>query len=244
MFDLIAFDADDTLWHNERYYRMGRERFRRILTRYEITDASDERLDEIEVRNLPLYGYGVMSFVLSLIESGITLTGGRFASDDVSELIALGKEMLTAEVELYEHVEETLRKLSAEFPLMLITKGEATNQHAKIARSGIAECFRYIEVVHDKKPATYGAIIQRLGVPPEKFLMVGNSIRSDILPVIEIGGWAALIPNALTWAHEVVEPEQGCCPRMVELASLGDLPGWIKSFNDTINNLFVRTNNP
>lgn len=161
MLELIAFDADDTLWHNERLYRMGRERFRGMLAAYGVDSASDERLDTIEVRNLPYYGYGVMSFILSLIESGIELTGGRFSTADVGRLLELGKEMLDADVEIFEHVQETLGALSGRYSLMLITKGEPNNQLAKIGRSGIADYFRHIEVVHDKSPATRLAIATR-----------------------------------------------------------------------------------
>lgn len=225
MLDLIAFDADDTLWHNERYYRMGRDRFRAMLLRYGVNSASDSRLDEIEIRNLPYYGYGVMSFVLSLIESGIELTDGRFSIEDVSALLKLGKEMLDAEVELYDHVPETLAQLSETYPLMLITKGEPNNQIAKIARSGIDHLFRHIEVVHDKKPATYAKLLTRAGVQPERFLMVGNSIRSDILPVLELGGWAVYIPNDLTWAHEHLEIANHAYPRLFEIAGISELPG-------------------
>ena len=228
-FDLIAFDADDTLWHNERLYRMGRERFRRLLTKYQIAEPSDGRLDEIEIRNLPYYGYGVMSFVLSLIESGIELTAGQFSSADVKALIALGKEMLDADVQLFEHAVEILASLYETYPLMLITKGEPNNQLAKVARSGIAQYFRHIEVVHDKKRDTYAAILERLDVAAERFLMVGNSLRSDILPVLELGGWAVYIPHELTWAHEQIELPEDCCQRMFELENLGELPGWLES---------------
>jgi len=227
-FDLIAFDADDTLWHNERLYRMGRERFRLMLAKYQVADPSDSRLDEIEIRNLPYYGYGVMSFVLSLIESGIELTGGRFSSADVQALIELGKEMLDADVQLFEHAVETLARLAEAYPLMLITKGEPNNQLAKVARSGIAQFFRHVEIVPDKKTNTYAAILERLNVAVERFLMVGNSMRSDILPVLELGGWAVYIPHELTWAHEQIEPPEGCCQRMFELKNLGELPGLLE----------------
>lgn len=224
MFDLIAFDADDTLWHNERFYRMGRERFRQMLAAYGVDTASDERLDSIEVRNLPYYGYGVMSFVLSLIESGIELTDGRFRSSDVRRLLELGKEMLSADVEVYEDVADTLAALHPRYPLMLITKGEPTNQLSKINRSGIANFFQHIEVVPEKNLAVYAAVLEKYRLQPERFLMVGNSMRSDILPVLGLGSWAVHVPNELTWAHEHAEPPPADHRRMFTIHHLGELP--------------------
>lgn len=231
LFDLIAFDADDTLWHNERYYRLGRERFRAILAGYGVDPAGDERLDAIEVRNLPYYGYGVMSFILSLVEAAIELTDGRFRADDVGRLLALGKEMLGANVEIYERVVETLAELSDKYPLMLITKGEPTHQHAKIERSGIAGYFRHIEVLHDKSPATYAAVLERYQLAPERFMMVGNSMRSDILPVLHLGSWAVYVPNEMTWAHEHAEQPSTNHQRMYTINHLAELPGLLSKID-------------
>jgi len=231
LFDLIAFDADDTLWHNERFYRMGRERFRQMLAVYGVDSASDARLDAIEVRNLPYYGYGVMSFILSLIESGIELTGGRFSPSDVHGLLELGKEMLSADVEVYAHVVEALAALQPRYPLMLITKGEPTNQWSKINRSGIANYFQHIEVVHDKSPAVYTAVLDKHRLQPERFLMVGNSMRSDILPVLGLGSWAVYVPNELTWAHEHVEPSSVNHRRMFTIQHLGELPDLLQQIS-------------
>jgi putative hydrolase of the HAD superfamily len=223
-FSVLAFDADDTLWHNESLYRDGRERFRKLVAKYAVHEITDEQVDAIEMRNLPLYGYGAMSFVLSLIEAGITLTGGRFSSADVNALLDLGKEMLGAGIQLFDHVEETLSRLFVRYPLMLITKGDLNHQLAKLERSGLKDYFTYVEVVSDKTSTVYASILERNQIPPEKFLMVGNALRSDILPVLEVGAWAVYIPNDMTWAYEHTQLEDQERPRMFELAHLGELP--------------------
>jgi len=228
-FDLIAFDADDTLWHNESLYQRGRERFRELLAKYAIPAVADSQIDAIEIRNLPYYGYGAMSFVLSLIEAGIRLTNGEFSSSDVLALLDYGKEMLGAEVELFAHAEETLARVSAWHPLMLITKGDLNHQLSKVKRSGLKDYFQNIEVVSDKTSADYAAILKRLNIPAERFLMIGNSLRSDILPVLELGGWAIYIPQQITWAHEHSETPAGYGQRMTQAAHLGQLPKLIQS---------------
>jgi putative hydrolase of the HAD superfamily len=228
MFDLIAFDADDTLWHNERLYQMGRDRFRKLLAKYQVQGAIDERVNEVEVGNLRYYGYGVMSFVLSLIELAIETTGGRISGDDIGELIDLGKEMLSAEVELFDHAQETLEELSGTYPLMLITKGESFHQQKKIKGSGLKDYFRHVEVVPEKTVETYQQILTRQGINASRFLMVGNSLRSDILPVVQLGGWGVFIHNALTWSHEQVDPPIDTPKAYFEVEHLGQLPGLIR----------------
>lgn len=230
MFDLIAFDADDTLWHNERLYRMGRERFHRILAKYKLadtTEAIDERVNRTELQNLKYYGYGVMSFVLSLIEASVELTGGRISANDIDDLLKLSKEMLTDPVELFPSAEEAVSHLSAAYPLMLITKGELLHQQAKVDQSGLRGYFRHVEVVSDKSQGTYAAILSRLAVHPSRFLMVGNSLRSDILPVIQLGGWAIHIPAELSWSHEHVDADGALGDRCFELGHLRDLPAFV-----------------
>lgn len=225
MFSLIAFDADDTLWHNERLYHQGRDRFRQILAKYGIDGVDDARVDAVEVRNLPYYGYGVMSFILSLIEAGIELTGGQLRSEDVLALLDLGKEMLRAEVQVYDGVAETLAALFTEYPLMLITKGDLFHQQFKVTASGLEGYFNHIEVVSKKDPATYRDILDRHEIEAENFLMVGNSLRSDVLPVLALGGWGVLVPNELTWAHEDSDPPADSNERYFEIEHLDQLPG-------------------
>jgi len=221
--DLIAFDGDDTLWHNERSYREGRERFRRLLARAGVTLSPEEverRVNLTEMANLPYYGYGVSSFVLSLAETAIEMTDGRIAGGDLRDLIDLAKQMLTEEVELFPGAQETLTTLAASLPLMLITKGDLLHQRSKLERSGLLGCFRYVEVVSHKTADVYAAILSRHGIAPERFVMVGNSLRSDILPVVEAGGWAVHIPAAVSWSHEDADAPAHLHGRFVEVAAL------------------------
>src|SRR4029434_9343229 len=190
--DLIAFDGDDTLWHNERSYREARDRFRRLVARAGVVlspQEIEEWVNRTELANLAIYGYGVSSFVLSLTETAIDLTGGRISGGDLRDLIDLAKQMLTEEIELFPGAEETLIALAATWPLMLITKGDLLHQRSKLERSGLLGCFRYVEVVSHKTTDVYTSILVRHGVAADRFVMVGNSLRSDILPVIEAGGW-------------------------------------------------------
>jgi putative hydrolase of the HAD superfamily len=225
-FDLIAFDGDDTLWHNERSYRNGRERFRRLLADAGVDLSADEVeacVNRTELTNLPYYGYGVSSFVLSLIETAIELTDGRIAGADLRQAIDLAKGMLTEEIELFPTARETLTRLSSTWPLMLITKGDLMHQSSKVERSGLRERFRYVEIVSDKTPEVYTRILRGLGVAPNRFLMIGNSLRSDILPVLESGGWALHIPAALSWSHEHADVPPRVRRRYIEIGSLDDV---------------------
>ena len=230
--DLIAFDGDDTLWHNERSYREGRERFRRLLARGGVALSPEEverRVNLTEVANLRYYGYGVSSFVLSLAETAIDVTDGRIAGGDLRDLIDLAKQMLTEEVELFPGAEETLTTLAASSPLMLITKGDLLHQRSKLERSGLLGCFRYVEVVSHKTSDVYAAILSRHGVAPERFVMVGNSLRSDVLPVVEAGGWAVHIPAAVSWSHEDADAPAHLHGRFVEVPALERVPDAIRT---------------
>jgi len=230
--DLIAFDGDDTLWHNERSYREGRERFRRLLARAGVVlsaEEIEEQVNRTEVANLPYYGYGVSSFVLSLTETAIDLTGGRIAGADMRDLIDLAKHMLTEEVELFPGARETLAALAADWPLMLITKGDLLHQRSKLERSGLAGCFRYVEVVSHKTADVYTSILASHGIAPERFLMVGNSLRSDILPVVEAGAWAVHIPAAVSWSHEDADAPAHLHGRYVEIPALERVPDAIET---------------
>jgi putative hydrolase of the HAD superfamily len=202
MIDVIAFDADDTLWHTECLYVSVQHRYRQLLAKYPVTADVDAALYQTEMRNLPSYGYGIKAFALSMIETAIQLTGGQIQAGDIQIIIDLIREMLTAEVRLIEHAAETIALLSRSHTLMLITKGDLIDQEAKVARSGLAEYFTYVEIVSDKNLAVYQALLSRHNILPARFLMVGNSLRSDILPIIALGGQAVYIPYHLTWAHE------------------------------------------
>jgi putative hydrolase of the HAD superfamily len=225
--DLIAFDGDDTLWHNERSFLDARERFRQMLANAGVTLGEEEieaHVSRTEVANLEFYGYGVSSFVLSLIETAIDLTGGRIAGSDLRAAIELAKRMLTEEIELFPAVRETVRRLARSWPLMLITKGDLLHQTSKIERSGLRRSFRYLEVVSHKTRDVYAEILARHGVAPDRFLMIGNSLRSDVLPVVEAGGWAVHIPAALSWAHEHADVPPRARGRYFEIAALDRLP--------------------
>jgi len=202
MIDWIAFDADDTLWKNEEHYINGRDRFLEILTKYDLESGDIENFDQFEVENIQYFGYGVMSFVLSMIEIGIKLTDGKIEAVDIQQLILLAKEMLSHEMEVFEGVNLLLERLSTNFPLMLITKGDLLHQQRKFAASGLAHYFRAVEVVSDKSAGVYEGILNRYNITPESFIMVGNSLRSDILPVLELGSWAVHLSNHTTWSFE------------------------------------------
>lgn len=223
MIDWIAFDADDTLWHNERVYREGRQRFRDLLAKYDLEGDLDQQFNTIEIRNLKYYGYGVMSFVLSQIEAAIQLTGGEISAGDIQSLIELSKEMLTTNVVLFEHSQRMVEDLSADFPLMLITKGDLAHQQRKVEKSGLESHFKSIEVVSEKTTAVYEQILDQHGIPPSRFLMVGNSIRSDIRPVLELGGWAIHVAPHLSWDHEGGEVSSRLADRFRAVDGLEDV---------------------
>ncbi|MCC7353833.1 MAG: HAD hydrolase-like protein [Anaerolineae bacterium] len=228
MFDVIAFDADDTLWHTEGLYSGVQDKFKQLLAPYSSAERVEEILHQTEMRNLAYYGYGIKGFALSLIEAAIALSEGRIAGPEIQRLIDLAKEMVTAEVRLLAHAQETVAMLAASYPLMVITKGDLFDQEAKIARSGLRPYFRYVEIVSDKTRDHYAAILAKYRLTPARFLMVGNSLRSDILPVVALGGRAVHIPYHITWAHEDAIPADGDRERYVELAHLGLLPALVK----------------
>lgn len=204
-FQLIAFDADDTLWETERLYVRAQASLRTLLARYVDEAAIDGRLYQTEMRNLGHFGYGIKAFALSMIETAIELTDGRVTASEIQQIIHTAREMLIADIELIDHVPDALSTLAASHSLMLITKGDLRDQEDKIARSGLAAHFHFVEIVSDKSRDVYQAILEKHAVRSEHFLMVGNSVRSDILPVLELGGQAVLIPHELTWAHEAAE---------------------------------------
>lgn len=231
MFDLIAFDADDTLWHNETLYSMTHERFRRLLEPFQEAAVIDRRLFETEIRNLQLFGYGIKGFALSMIETAIEITDGRVGATEIQEIIAFAKEMIRAPVELLPHVQETIAALAPSRRLMIITKGDLFDQESKIARSGLADYFRHIEIVSDKTPATYAALLKRYDMDPRRFMMIGNSLRSDIMPVVTVGGCAVYIPYHLTWEHEMLADAHAPGDRYIQLDHFGQLPDLIAGFD-------------
>jgi len=227
-FDVIAFDADDTLWHNERLYTNAQASFKQLLGQYQSPEWIDQRLYQTEMHNLEHFGYGIKAFALSMIETAVELTEGYISGRDIQAIINLAKEMLVADVELLDHTAETVSHLATLYPLMLVTKGDMLDQERKIARSGLGSYFRHVEVVSDKGRENYKALLKKYRIKPERFLMVGNSLRSDILPVLELGACAVYIPYNATWAHEVAEPPPPGQPGYFELEHLGQLPGLLQ----------------
>jgi putative hydrolase of the HAD superfamily len=222
-FDMIAFDADDTLWHYERVYAQAQAKIAVLLAPYGSPEEITSYLGQAEMANLQVYGYGIKGFALSMIEASIQLSSGNIASQEIQILLNEIREMLSGDIQLVPRVNEVLLGLSVKYPLMIITKGDLFEQESKISRSGLDSHFQHMEIVSSKSPQNYTQILRRYKLVPERFMMVGNSIRSDILPVLEIGAHAVYIPGEITWVHEVAEappPEQ---TRFYQLESLKEL---------------------
>jgi putative hydrolase of the HAD superfamily len=226
-FDLIAFDADDTLWHNETLYEQTQFRLQKLLSGYVDEESVVDRLYETEKRNLEYYGYGIKSFTLSMIETAIELTDGQIRGRDIEQIITFAREMLETPTQLLEHVEETIAALSKTHKLMIITKGDLFDQETKIAQSGLADYFTHIEIVSEKTPDTYQSLLDKHNINPSRFLMVGNSLRSDVLPVVEVGGRAVHIPYHITWQHETAANKSQA--DYLELEHIGLLPNYIEA---------------
>lgn len=200
--EVVGLDADDTLWHSEGHFHLTEQRFRELLGPWVEGEAVSAALLETEARNLALFGYGVKGFTLSMIETALTLTDHRIDGERIARVLGFGKELLAHPVELLDGVRETLAELAAGYRLVLVTKGDLFHQEAKVAASGVGELFEAVEVVAEKDGATYARILARLGVAPEAFCMIGNSLRSDIAPVVELGGFGVHVPYHVTWALE------------------------------------------
>ncbi|HYI62702.1 MAG TPA: HAD family hydrolase [Acidimicrobiales bacterium] len=227
---MVGLDADDTLWHNETYFAEAAETFVQILAPW-TPEGEDVRArhDATERRNLELFGYGIKGFTLSMVETALEVSGNRVSGLAVAELLALGKRMLAHPVELLDGVAQAVDELAGRYRLVLVTKGDLIHQEQKIARSGLAERFERVEIVSEKDEATYAAVLDRLGVAPEHFCMVGNTVRSDVLPVLALGGHAVQVPYEITWAHERAAGHGAEFP---VLASLAELPAWLATAPD------------
>ncbi|MDU8929558.1 HAD family hydrolase [Alisedimentitalea sp. MJ-SS2] len=224
----IGFDADDTLWHNERFFQITQERFGALLRDYADPDHLSERLLEAERRNLGHYGFGIKGFMLSMIETALEVTSDRVPGSVIHEIISAGQEMLRHPIELLSHAREAVEVLAAEYQLVLITKGDLLDQERKLAQSGLGELFDAVEIVSDKTPETYRAAFARHGDGPGHAMMVGNSMKSDVLPAIEAGGWGVFIPHGIEWELEKAEPPVGVS-RYAELVDLGELPSLVEA---------------
>ncbi|HPF97720.1 MAG: HAD family hydrolase [Flavobacteriaceae bacterium] len=201
---VVGFDADDTLWVNETYFRDAEMEFAKLLAPYETANKIDQELFKMEIKNLPLYGYGVKGFVLSMVEMALKLSNYQVSATTVEAILNIGKDMINKPVELLEGVEEVLSRLSQKYRLILATKGDLLDQERKLEKSGLLQYFHHIEVLSDKKEADYSRLLNHLDIKPSEFLMVGNSLKSDILPLVNIKAHAMHIPFHTTWLHEQV----------------------------------------
>ncbi|MCW8808411.1 MAG: HAD family hydrolase [Rhodanobacter sp.] len=214
MLQLIGFDGDDTLWHSEGYYQHANAAFEAIVGRYvELADVHDRML-ATERRNLQLFGYGAKGMALSMVETAIAITGARISAADIHRLVDLGKGVLQHPVELLPGIREAVEAVAEHHPVVLITKGDLFHQEKKVLQSGLAGLFRRIEIVSEKDTATYRRLLAEFALEPAQFAMVGNSLRSDIEPVVRLGGWGVHLPYHVTWAHEL-EHELGAGDRHV-----------------------------
>jgi putative hydrolase of the HAD superfamily len=222
---VVGLDGDDTLWHNETRFQLTQAELKELLQRH-VPDADvGKHLADVEMKNLGIYGYGVKAFTLSMIETAIELTDRRIPAADIEVILGWGKRMLMEPTELLPGVEEALRELSLRFDLVLITKGDLFDQESKLARSGLAGLFLGVEILSEKNVNSYRGVLTRRGIKPEEFVMVGNSLRSDVLPVLELGARAVHIPYEVTWHHE--EVPEASLPRegWVRAGTIAELSG-------------------
>ncbi len=224
MIQTIAFDADDTLWHNETLFSVTQAEIYALLHPYADETTLHARLYEVEMRNLRLFGYGAKGFILSMIETAIEVSERRVTAREIQAILDHGKALLAHPVELLPGVRETLEELAGTYNLILITKGDLFHQESKIAASGLGDLFAALEVVSEKDAPTYERIFRRYHLDPATFLMVGNSLRSDILPIVALGARGAYIPYEITWQHEVVDPQTAAHDNWWQLASISELP--------------------
>lgn len=227
----LGFDADDTLWQNEQFFRDTEGRFLDLLADFGDRTMLANRLFAVEKRNIPLYGFGIKGFVLSMMETALEVSDGRLDQTMMTAILAMGREMLRHPVELLPGVRETLETLAARYPLILITKGDLFDQERKLTASGLADLFHAVEIVSEKSASTYARVFAARGDGPDKGLMVGNSLRSDILPALEAGAFAVHIPHDLTWLYEHVE-EPVDHPRLFIETSIRNVLDVIEKINE------------
>jgi putative hydrolase of the HAD superfamily len=223
----IGFDADDTLWQNQQFYDFTEIEFAKLLADHGDHAHISERLLDVERRNLQYYGFGIKGFTLSMIDTALEITHGNVAPKTIADIMALGREMTVHPVETLPHVHDTLAALAGEFRLILITKGDLFDQERKLAASGLGDFFNAVEIVSDKKPHTYERIFERHGDGASRAMMIGNSMKSDIIPALEAGSWGVFVPHERSWAMEhAATPENH--PRFCEIEHLGVVPELIK----------------
>lgn len=220
---VIGFDADDTLWVNETYFREAEMEFAKLLSEFETANKIDQELFKKEIGNLPLYGYGVKAFTLSMVESALELSNYTISNKTIEKILDIGKNMLNAPVELLDGVEEVLEKLSKKYRLILATKGDLLDQERKLEKSGLTSYFHHIEVLSDKQELNYSKLLNHLDINPSEFLMIGNSLKSDVLPLVNIKANAIHVPFHTTWAHELVTEKETNGKEYKTIKTLRDL---------------------
>jgi len=225
---VVGFDADDTLWVNETYFREAEVEFSKLLSKYETPNKIDQELFKKEIDNLKLYGYGVKAFTLSMVESALELSNYQISAKTIDAILNIGKDMLNKPVELLEGVEEVLKTLSKKYRLILATKGDLLDQERKLEKSGLTKYFHHIEVLSDKKEDNYSRLLNHLDIKPSEFLMVGNSLKSDVLPLVNIKAHAVHVPFHTTWAHEEVTEKKKNCKAYKTVISLKSLTTILK----------------
>ena len=202
---VIAFDADDTLWVNEPYFRESEDQFCTLMTPYLSQAETSKELLKIEIENISVLGFGVKSFIISMIETALKISKSKVTAVEIQKIITIGKAQLQRPVEILEGVEKVLKELKGRYKLIMATKGDLVEQEGKLAKSGLEHYFHHIEILSDKKLPNYSRLIQHLDIPAENFLMIGNSLKSDIIPILELGGSACYIPFHTTWDYEKVD---------------------------------------
>ena len=229
--DLVGFDADDTLWRSQDYFDAAQSEFEVIVGGYiDLAEGDTQaRLYEVEARNIATFGYGVKGMALSMIEAAVDITGARISAHDLHRIVAMAKDLLQHPVELLPGIVDAVQAIAARHRVVLITKGDLFHQERKVAASGLRDVFDRIEIVSEKDPATYARVLVECAVSPSRFAMVGNSLRSDIAPVLALGGWGVHIPYHVTWVHEAAADVQGDSPRLRSVATPGELPAVIEA---------------
>lgn len=220
---VIAFDADDTLWVNETYFREAERKFATLLSNYETPNKIEQELFQLEMKNLPYYGYGIKGFVLSMIETALELSNDTLPQSAIGDLLNIGKEMLDKPIELLAGVEEVLHSLHGQYKLIVATKGDLLDQERKLEKSGLINYFHHVEVMSEKKIPDYQKLTKHLDIAPQELLMIGNSLKSDILPLIAIGASAIHVPFHTTWTHEQVSEQDLLNSDYTTVSSIRDI---------------------
>ena len=226
---LIGFDGDDTLWRSEDYFRAAQLQFERIVGAYVDLDDAYDRLYAVEKRNIALFGYGAKGMTLSMIEAAVAITDARISAQDLHRIVELGKALLRHPVELLPGIREAVEEIARARPVVLITKGDLFHQETKVRESGLSDLFRRIEIVSEKDTATYARLLAEFGLAPAQFAMIGNSLRSDIVPVLELGGCGVHMPYHVTWTHETQTTLPAALERLRSVGQPSELPAAVRS---------------